>query len=1175
MINNEENKLTLNNYREESKEVEKNQSLSNLILSSSLISEESEDIQTKMERLIKIKKAKGGFDEEKKKKENDDKKVKKILKEKLKKFSTIITNLIKKQKGNRFFTYLKNSRKKKQNLVKFAKIVTVIIKKKFSFHLSSLLHEMKQIKKIEINNEEKKVDNKPIKAEDRKNQEQNMEEALPIHVDNFIHHSQKKGNSKTKNLAIIENKKKLLEEKKNYKKQYLSILENQLKENEEDIKRLENQIRNQQIKAGKIEEGLSVSMTESLSMSFNSSKRIENGLELLNYFVTSNIQMKKIKIFNMFLTKYGQKPDKKPKRFGLTKKPSNYFDSMINNKMNQRRNMFFNIDEEDKETDNLITNKNPRKYKKENSTRINYRLKQINDIDIEEGKEEEFPISPKQKTIREMKKKTTQREEDKAIIKEEDGQTTDRNKVDLNLDNEEDTLYDSDEEIMNEDSSQLMEYDKFYKEQFFKDEIFKFDPKLKDKEEDEIKQEINRMELKKEIKDKQKIRDVNAMKGLDTSKLDKEIAALKEQYSKKKKVVTNGVELQMNNTDTLLYKGRLLYNYFHEKQQSGIPKFSIENERNMKGKEIIDFKPLSTEEEIRRFYDKCPCLKCRKEIFKWYTYAKYYCNILVDNFIFENISLLVIITNTILILISDPRNTKSIANTSDSYFLYFYTLEAALKIIGFGFLTTDRAYLKDYWNILDFFVIIMGWISFILERAMNGKKISGLAGLRAFRILRPLKTVKSIKGLRRLVIALLASLSKLSDISIVLFFFFLIFAIAGVQMWQGLFLRRCMSLNFGYLKVMDGADAMCTFDSDCEDYNEPGNRFICAKGFINPSNGVITFDNTLTGFMTVFILATLEGWTDIWTYVSKTFKDKYYINPVIIFFYFHVFVFVGGFYLINLFLAVTNSEFTNIEKIRKELTSKKSFFLLIKSKYDLKEKEKQEKKKKEKELKSKNQRKTGETLYEMKYKIEEEAFHIRKNQKDIPINYTTIKDMYILQNNNPEELHTIDKAIKHEEKYLKNDIKKQIKNIDAMLKQKKAERKRMLNQLEGQSSRKSGSTLHDTEDEKDPKYRKRKPTQMLVRPVEKIYPLAVDIAINYTQKYLKEEMVNLQKMVGRKKTETADILRQKIEKKEMEKFNMNQISILEDLSFEKEKKKDQEKETKELQKKKQRKEGFR
>ena len=47
---------------------------------------------------------------------------------------------------------------------------------------------------------------------------------------------------------------------------------------------------------------------------------------------------------------------------------------------------------------------------------------------------------------------------------------------------------------------------------------------------------------------------------------------------------------------------------------------------------------------------------------------------------------------------------------------------------------------------------------------------------------------------------------------------------------------------------------------------------------INPSNGVINFDNTLTGFVTVFVIATLEGWTDIFTFVSRTFKDKFYIN---------------------------------------------------------------------------------------------------------------------------------------------------------------------------------------------------------------------------------------------------------------------------------------------------------
>ena len=154
-------------------------------------------------------------------------------------------------------------------------------------------------------------------------------------------------------------------------------------------------------------------------------------------------------------------------------------------------------------------------------------------------------------------------------------------------------------------------------------------------------------------------------------------------------------------------------------------------------------------------------------------HIEYYCCLIVDNVYFDYLSLVVIITNTILILVSDPRDDNSIANKSDQFFLYFYTLEAILKILGFGFVCTERAYLKDYWNILDFFVIIVGWISFILERVMNGTKISGLAGLRAFRILRPLKTIKSIKVLRRLIIALLASLAKLKDITIVLFFGFI------------------------------------------------------------------------------------------------------------------------------------------------------------------------------------------------------------------------------------------------------------------------------------------------------------------------------------------------------------------------------------------------------------------
>ena len=137
--------------------------------------------------------------------------------------------------------------------------------------------------------------------------------------------------------------------------------------------------------------------------------------------------------------------------------------------------------------------------------------------------------------------------------------------------------------------------------------------------------------------------------------------------------------------------------------------------------------------------------------------------------------------------------------------------------------------------------------------------------------MRPLKTVKRFKGLKKLVTALLLALSHLGETGTVLFFFFLIFAIAGRQMWQGLFYRRCTNLNYGYFYSTYKYNYMCSFDTDCQDLNSYGVKYICSKGYLNPDSGAFNFDNVLTGFVTVFAMATLEGWTDIFTYMSKTF----------------------------------------------------------------------------------------------------------------------------------------------------------------------------------------------------------------------------------------------------------------------------------------------------------------
>ena len=587
----------------------------------------------------------------------------------------------------------------------------------------------------------------------------------------------------------------------------------------------------------------------------------------------------------------------------------------------------------------------------------------------------------------------------------------------------------------------LVEYDLFYKEQFFKNDVFKYDVyNLKDKEVEMIDKEISKSNIKKKIIEKKKLKEVMELKGLDTKELQEELNELNEKYKDIKKVEEEKIVLNIDTTEEFYNKGKLLNIYFQKKNRMNRPTFALESSEEIGAKEVIDFKPLRKEEASRRYFDDCICLEERKKINKILLHWRYICKFFVDNWIFDNFSLLMIITNSILMFISDPTDQNNYGNITDNYFLIFYGLEAILKIITFTLYSAEDAYLKDYWNILDFSVVIIGVISLIIEKSIGGgAKLSGLSALKAFRILRPFKTVKRFKNLKKCVMALIASIGHLGETVTVLFCFFLFFAVAGLQMWQGLFYRRCMNVNYGYFVDVKNSKYMCSFDSNCDTLNRYGLTFICAKGYRNPDLGAINFDNIGSSLITIFVAVTLEGWTYIFTYVSKTFKDKIFINPIIVFMYFHVFIYFGSYYLINLFLAVTNSEFEHIEKDRDKLTDKKSFFELIQSKYDIKEKQKKEKKEREKQLKNQNNKKSDETLKELYVKVNEEAFHIRKNKRDIPKVYSTVKDIYIMANNNPEELYREKLRIENEEKSLRADIERQQEEINRLIKEKKIE----------------------------------------------------------------------------------------------------------------------------------------
>lgn len=155
------------------------------------------------------------------------------------------------------------------------------------------------------------------------------------------------------------------------------------------------------------------------------------------------------------------------------------------------------------------------------------------------------------------------------------------------------------------------------------------------------------------------------------------------------------------------------------------------------------------------------------------------------------------------------------------------------------------AYIRDPWNILDFVIVISGYITIIFQ---NGN--FNINVLRSFRVLRPLRTVSRLEGLRILISAILAALPLLLNTIWILLFFFLLFAIAGLQLFQGALRNRC---------VLDGTDSTVHSDTEllCGGATSCPSGYYCKSGMHNPEGGVNNFDNIFNSLITIFQCVTL------------------------------------------------------------------------------------------------------------------------------------------------------------------------------------------------------------------------------------------------------------------------------------------------------------------------------
>ena len=308
---------------------------------------------------------------------------------------------------------------------------------------------------------------------------------------------------------------------------------------------------------------------------------------------------------------------------------------------------------------------------------------------------------------------------------------------------------------------------------------------------------------------------------------------------------------------------------------------------------------------------------------------------IVQSRYFENFILFVILVNCILLALDEKSptfedsETYKVIDTAEYVFIVIFSIEMILKMIALGFVVGQGTYLRDYWNGLDFAVVMLAYVAFI-----GG---GNYTAIRSFRFLRPLRTISGVEGMRKLVKTLLHSVPTLLDVLGLCAFAFSIFGIIAVQLFAGQLKYRCKQYSFdtisGMLKWTLNPDyegqpcsgprikdnALVSWNATTstletgplrEGYGLlkcPEDSYCVYHG--NPNYGLTSFDNILAACLTIFQSISLEGWTDVMYYTQDAVSPWVWI-------YFIIMIIFCSFFTVNLTLAVLYVHFvTNREDI--------------------------------------------------------------------------------------------------------------------------------------------------------------------------------------------------------------------------------------------------------------------
>nr|XP_015203636.1 PREDICTED: voltage-dependent L-type calcium channel subunit alpha-1D isoform X7 [Lepisosteus oculatus] len=259
----------------------------------------------------------------------------------------------------------------------------------------------------------------------------------------------------------------------------------------------------------------------------------------------------------------------------------------------------------------------------------------------------------------------------------------------------------------------------------------------------------------------------------------------------------------------------------------------------------------------------------------------------------------------------DSNSTNHDLETVEYAFLIIFTIETFLKIIAYGLVMHQNAYVRNGWNMLDFVIVVVGLFSVVLELLtkegdasshQSGGKPGGfdVKALRAFRVLRPLRLVSGVPSLQVVLNSIIKAMVPLLHIALLVLFVIIIYAIIGLELFIGKMHTTCYFAGTDVIAEEEPAPcAISGHGRQC-----PINGTVCKEGWNGPNGGITNFDNFAFAMLTVFQCITMEGWTEVLYWMNDAMGFElpwvYFVSLVIF----------GSFFVLNLVLGVLSGEFS-------------------------------------------------------------------------------------------------------------------------------------------------------------------------------------------------------------------------------------------------------------------------